>query len=142
MKTIIFILTIVFVATGCNKSENVEQSSSNNKLIGQWQLIEIYEGNGGSVNQWNSVENGYNYEFNSNGSFSSDRFVERSVGNYILTDNTITLDFSCEEFNTGTEIPSGIFIENFSFDNNNLVLVPSYLNCDEGCGFKFSKIKQ
>ena len=141
MKNLVLILSILFSTVSCNKNNNNEdRTTDNSKIIGEWQLVEVYESDGGSINQWNAVDNGYNYIFVSDGVFTSSRFTECTNGTYSVSDTTITLGYSCINFNTGIESPEGTFIENFSFDNDNLILVPSYLNCAEGCGWKFSKV--
>ncbi|MDB9874548.1 hypothetical protein OAC97_04760 [Flavobacteriaceae bacterium] len=140
MKTIYLILIAIVSLTSCIEDENQLRSEDDLKIQGQWQLIEVYESNGGNINQWNSVENGYLYTFNTDGTFTSSRFTECSTGNYSLTDTLLTIDYDCPNFNTGIESPAGTFVESYSFENNELILVPTYMTCDEGCGWKFSKV--
>lgn len=142
MKTIYLILIAVISFTSCSENENQLRNDNDRKIIGQWQLIEVYESNGGSINQWNSVDNGYLYTFNINGTFTSSRFSECSTGNYSITDNLLTLDYDCLNFDTGIESPAGTFVESYNFENDVLILVPTYMTCDEGCGWKFSKISE
>lgn len=140
MKTIYLILVAMISFSSCTEDENQLRTQNDRKVNGQWQLIEVYESNGGSINQWNTVENGYLYTFNADGTFTSSRFSECSSGNYIVTDTLLTLEYGCPNFSTGIESPAGTFIESYSFENDELILVPTYMTCDEGCGWKFSKV--
>lgn len=137
MKNLILIFTILLLS--CSNDDNKPQE---NPLKGTWKLIETYSSDGGSNPQWTSVENGYTYTFNSNGTYSSTRFSECSTGEYTITDSTLTLDYDCEDFDTGIENPPGTFIENYVFEDQKIILTPTYLNCDEGCGYKFERVEQ
>lgn len=131
-----FVLTI----SGCsNDDENIKDENS---IVGTWKLIEVYDDPGDGSGSWNSVENGYTYNFSLNGQFTSTRFSECNSGNYSINSNELTLDFDCDGFTTGIEDPEGTFIENYTFELNRIILVPTYLNCTEGCGWKFEKITQ
>lgn len=133
---ILGLLTIVLF--GCsNDDENIKTEKS---IIGNWKLIEIYNDPGDGSGSWNSVDNGYIYNFSENGQFSSTRFSECSTGNYTIDSNQLTLDFDCDGFTTGIEEPEGTFIENYTFESNTVIFVPTYLNCIEGCGWKFEKV--
>ncbi|MBC6401693.1 MAG: hypothetical protein GDA42_10380 [Ekhidna sp.] len=137
MKTMILILSMLFFAIGCSEDGSNEQQKPS--IYGTWKLIETYGSDGGSNPQWATIKNGYTYIFNKNETFSSTRFNECTTGIYLLTNNTLTLDFDCNEFDTGVEESSGTFVENYIFENNNLILTPSYLSCFEGCGYKFER---
>ncbi len=131
-----FILAIL----GCsNDDENIKEENS---IVGTWKLIEIYNDTGDGSASWDSVENGYTYSFSLNGEFTSTRFSECSTGNYSMNSNKLTLDFNCDGFTTGIENPEGTFIEDYTFESTRIILVPTYLSCDEGCGWKFEKINQ
>ena len=96
---------------------------------------------GGSNPQWTTVANGYTYTFSDDGTFSSTRFTECTTGTYEVSSNSITLDYGCAGFGTGIENPAGTFVENYSFESENIILTPSYMNCIEGCGYRFEKIE-
>lgn len=131
-----FVLTLF----GCsNDDENIKDENS---IVGTWKLIEVYNDPGDGSGSWNSIENGYTYNFSVNGEFTSTRFSECSSGNYSINSNKLTLDFDCDGFTAGIENPEGTFIENYTFESDRIILVPTYLNCDEGCGWKFEKINQ
>ncbi|WP_445748358.1 lipocalin family protein [Polaribacter sp.] len=137
MKKLILTLAVILSFNSCSQSENNEKE--NLSLIGTWKLIESYSSDGGNTPSWKTVENGYIYTFNSDGSFTSNRFSECTKGNYKITDNKLTLTFDCAGFNTGIENSPGVFIEELIYDNTNMILKPTYLTCIEGCGFKFQK---
>lgn len=138
MKNMFLILSIFFFTTGCSEEETTQQE---NAIYGTWKLIEIYQSDGDSNPQWTTVDSGYTYTFNKDGTFSSTRFTECTSGTYEVSSNSIILDYSCNGFDTGIESPPGTFIESYIFENNYLILTPSYLNCIEGCDYKFEKIE-
>lgn len=137
MKNLILIMIVLI--SSCSKNETIEQED---ELKGTWKLIERYGSDAGNISQWHPVENGYTYTFNSNGTYSSTRFSECSTGDYTFTASTLTLAYDCENFNTGIENSPEAFIENYVFENRKIILTPTYLNCDEGCSYKFRKIMQ
>ena len=123
---------------GC--SNNDENKTEENSIVGTWKLIEIYNNPGFGSGSWNTVDNGYTYTFSTNGEFTSTRFTECSSGIYSIESNELSLDFDCDGFTAGIENPEGTFIEQFAFESSNVVFTPTYLNCIEGCGWKFEKI--
>lgn len=137
MKNMYLILSIFFFTTGCSEEEAKPKEDF---IYGTWKLIEIYQSDGSSNPQWTNVDSGYTYTFNNDGTFSSTRFSECTSGTYEVSSNSITLDYSCNGFDTGIENPPGTFVENYFFENNNLIIIPSYLHCIEGCNYKFEKI--
>ena len=136
MKKLIFILTTLISLSSCHIDDN------DNSIIGTWYLIEIYSSDGGSNAQWTSATNSYIYQFMENGSFISNRFSECTTGTYTIENDKLILNFGCEGFTTGIESPQGTFIEQMRFENGYLILKPTYLNCIEGCGWKFNKLKE
>ncbi|MBA6151620.1 lipocalin family protein [Gelidibacter maritimus] len=140
VKTIKFgiISLIIIMLSGCNNSD--DEIKTEQSIIGNWKLIEVYSDVGDGSGDWNPVENGYTYSFSSNGEFSSTRFPECSSGTYTINSNELTLVFDCNGFTTGIENPEGTFVENYTFESNTVILVPTYMICDEGCGWKFKKM--
>lgn len=139
MKNLILLFSLILSFSSC--SQNEEEKINDNSIFGTWKLIEVYSSDGGSNPQWKPVVNGYTYTFNLDGTFTSNRFSECSIGKFELNNTTLTLKFDCIGFTTGIESPEGTFIENFIKNNNEIILKPTYLNCIEGCGNKFQKIK-
>jgi len=140
MKTIYLIfIFILFMNTACTKDESNKQE---NVIFGSWELIEIFVNDGSSSSgEWQQPNTVYKYAFLDDNTFTSTRFLECDYGTFTITEDTIELHFGCEDFTTGIENPQGVFIENYTFENNHLILVPTYLSCDEGCGWKFKRIE-
>jgi hypothetical protein len=138
MKTLTLILSIFTLFIGCAK---VEEIQTENSIYGTWRLVETYNSSGAGDGKWLKVTNSYTYTFNTDGSFKSSRFPECLSGDYDLTSTQITLKYGCVNFDSGITSPPTTFVENFSFEGSFLFLKPSYLNCDEGCSFKFQKIE-
>lgn len=139
MRTIILTLSILLSLTSCSDDD---KNSQDKNILGTWKLIESKIGNGADAAQWTTVDDGYTYTFNEDGAFYSTRFSGCMTGRYELSNSTITLDYDCPGFDIGIENPSGTFIENYVFENENIILTPSYMNCDEGCSYKFVKIEE
>ena len=140
MKRMIFLFVLILSFLAC--SNNDDENNENQSIIGTWELVEKYGSSAGGDFQWMPVEDGYYYTFSKNGNFSSNRFSECQTGNYSLTDTQLILDYSCEGFTTGIETPEGTFVENYRLKDNLLFLSPTYLNCDEGCEYKFEKVNE
>lgn len=135
MKCVI-VSFIVLSLFGCNNEDEVKREQS---IIGTWQLVEIYQSEGGP-GSWSTVENGYKYTFLNNGNFSSDRFDECANGTYSIESNELILNYDCDGFTTGIETPEGVFIEKINFESGYLSIIPTYVTCVEGCDYKFKKI--
>lgn len=127
---------LVMSLFSCNNDDDINQEQS---LIGTWQLVEVYLSPGGP-GSWSTVENGYKYTFLDDGNFSSDRFNECSSGTYLVESNKLILNYDCDGFTAGIEIPEGIFIEEINFESGYLTINPTYVICIEGCEYKFKKI--
>jgi hypothetical protein len=133
MKNFKIITLVLATLLSCSSENHPKQDS----IIGQWQLIEI---EGGFPTQSEMVENGYIYAFKNDGSFTSNKYQECGSGNYSFTETTLTLIYDCIGFTASIEYPPGTFVENYIFQNGKLILRPTYLNCIEGCAYKFKKI--
>lgn len=138
MKNLILILILNISLFGCAEES---ADAQNTTIYGTWQLVQSYVVNGVNGN-WEKVENGYQYEILSSNTFASNQFSECFEGTIVLKDSEITFDYECEGFTTGIETPAGSFTYQYSFDNGLLLLTPTYLTCDEGCGYKFEKIDE
>lgn len=138
MKPIVLVFISILLILSCNNDDDTQ--INDNSIIGTWKLIEVY-GNDGANGQWTDVDNGFTYTFKNDGSFTSTRFSECLYGTYVISESSLSLDFGCENFSTGIESPEGTFIESYRFEEGKLYLSPTYLSCDEGCSYKFSKIE-
>jgi hypothetical protein len=129
------ILSILFLALlSCSKDSKKEEPIS--VYIGKWQLFETFAGNTVEDLGWYPVKDGYVFELFSNRTFTSNRFMDCGTGKYSVSDdNTITFTYDCPSVKDS-------YIEKVeSFSGSELVLVPTYLACDESCGEKFKKIE-
>jgi len=139
MKTLpIYCLLFLGLFVNCTSTDNSPQENS---IFGSWQLIEYFDIYGTNP-PWNPVDDGYLYTFNEDGTFYSNRFNECLEGVFSLNNNELTLEYGCEGFTTGMETPEGVFVEQITFENNTLILTPTYMNCDEGCGYRFVRFPQ
>ena len=139
MRTLMLTLVMLLSLASCND----DKTNENNKgIVGTWKLISTYGSDGGSIAKWSSVDKGYTYTFNSDGTFTSTRFSECTQGTHTLNPTSLILNFGCNGFDTKIETPAGTFSEKISYENENVILTPSYLMCDEGCAYKFEKVAQ
>jgi hypothetical protein len=133
MKTIIYLSVLFFGFSSCSKSD--KNIVTNASIIGKWKQTELYTSNGGSSPAWQTVSNGYEIELLSNGTFTSTKYSECATGIYsISVANEVNMTYNCVGFsNSYIEIVEKI-------TDSQLVLRPSYQNCDEGCSVKFEKV--
>lgn len=110
-------------------------------LYGTWQLTEVYISPGTREGEWVAVENGYTFDIQPDGTFYSSKYDKCSTGSYTISDQTISFMYNCQNFYP-CNASSSTCIESFSFENQYLVLRPNYLDCIEGCSYKFSKTIQ
>jgi hypothetical protein len=103
VRLLIFCTMVLFLTTvSCKKSVQ------NNGLIGNWKLVEIYDGylNGGNF-QWNPVHSAYSHilSFTANGTYLKTEMINGTqfncTGTYLLhANNMLEINSNC---NTGTE---------------------------------------
>ena len=122
----------------CSKSEDTIKTSEFS-LEGTWKLVAVFNDSGNGIGTWDSVDDGYSYTFFADGSFQSNRFTTCESGTYNLIDNELKLIYTCPGFNTQIGNTEDTFIENITLETNAIILVPTYLDCVEGCGWKFKK---
>lgn len=140
MKKLVLILCVSFLAMSCSSDDTTQEE--NTTLVGTWQLVEIYLSDGEGSGGWNSIDDGYTYTFKSDSTFTSNRFSECTTGKYSVSATQLVLEYDCEDFTTEIESPEGTFIENFKMEDRFIFLTPAYLQCIEGCSYKFLKIKE
>lgn len=133
MKTLIYLPFLLFLTMSCSKSN--DDDSSKASIIGKWKLIELYNSDGGSSPNWHTITNGYTIEFFSNGTFTSTKHIECTTGSYTISPtNEVNMTYNCVGFTNS-------YLEKVETNTSTqLILKPTYMNCDEGCSVKFEKV--
>jgi hypothetical protein len=121
--------------SSCVKNDDLccglENGKSYDALIGKWQLVEQKIGIG-PPGEWKDVDNGEQFEFFSDLTFSSTTPTCAS-GTFILEDNI--LKFYC-----GGEKSLRDFTI-VKFTGSSMTLTPASVICTEGCLFRYEKIQ-
>ncbi|MFN0729329.1 lipocalin family protein [Polaribacter gochangensis] len=131
MKKIVLV-SFIFLLVSCTKNEEINELT----FIGKWKLIESFGSDGVTNPAWNSVSNGYVYEFSENLTFTRTQTQTNCrEGYYTFENDVLTLTNSCS-LNSNL-----IYSFKISYDGNNLILTPKFLDCIEGCGLKYEKIQ-
>ena len=132
MKTIIYLAALFFCFSSCSKSDT---TTTNPSIIGKWKQTELYTSNGGSSPAWQTIANGYEIELLSNGTFTSTKYSECATGTFSLSAaNEVNMVYNCAGFMNS-------YVEKVeTITGSQLILRPTYLNCDEGCSVKFEKV--
>lgn len=128
MKILSLFFVISLVVYACSGDDN--NRTQNQSIIGTWKLIEILVGDGSGYPQWREVEDSYQYTFKGNGVLLSDRFS--CEGTYIKSSDKLFLGFECEDRTFAGN-------QEYSIEDNELILTPTEYACDEGCSSKFIK---
>ena len=133
MKTLIYLPILLILTMSCSKSNN--DDSSKPSIIGKWKLIELYNSDGGTSPTWHTVTNGYLLEFFSNGTFTSTKHIECTTGSYTISPtNEVNMTYNCVSFTNS-------YLEKVETNTSTqLILKPTYMNCDEGRSVKFEKV--
>ena len=138
----------------CSDDSTDKQESSDkreNPLIGAWQLIRRTANNiDGSPNNWENIDNGHNIFFREHLNYESNEFTacENNINQGIFKLNQVSNDNIIKNvveivINNCQNKSSGIFVRLFyySFNKNDLVLVPKEPACPEGCAFLYKKME-
>lgn len=133
MRNSLIALILLFTLSNCS-----DDDTNHNPLTGTWQHTEEYVISG-VHGEFLPVTESYNYTFNANGSFNSTRFSDCQTGTYFIQNSKIYLHYDCNEFPLSHFVNNGYIIEKFVIENNKLIIIPTYLSCDEGCGSIFEK---
>jgi hypothetical protein len=130
MKTIYLILiAILSIQTSCSTDNN--DVDIQKKIIGKWQVIEWYASQGGP-GSWQTIEDGFYYQFNENGTVESD--IYNCIGNYSIQEDmeyNLFMSFICDSGQSKESLKM-VFAGNYLF---------LWGDCDEACGGKFKKIQ-
>ena len=128
----------------CDTTEDYPKNpipADESMLVGKWKLTKAYISSGGP-RYWVDIENGDEFEFFENGTFSSNRFSECMNGNFLIEESDLLLEYNCSEFNTGLEDEEGFITYRLEFFTDFFMLTPtSGPICIEGCSYKYQSIK-
>ena len=142
MKNIFFILSIFFFFIGCSEEETKQQENS---IYGSWRLAKRTANNAnGSPNNWENVNNGFilkfeeSLRFKSNESTICQNNLNEGMFSISTIENEDNIEISIDNCNSS---PNDSFIRVFyySFNENDLILIPKDPACDEGCAFLYIK---
>lgn len=85
-----FLLASVLLMFSCSKNNDILESRDlslvNNPILGNWRLVEAHISFGGQQ-YWINIENGEEFTFSSNKSFSLNRFSECTNGDFSIESN-------------------------------------------------------
>lgn len=138
MKYKYFLITALVFFIACDKTD--ESIIANETLIaGKWEQTEAYISAGGPQ-YWIDVENGDEFNFFENGTFSSNKFTECTDGYFSIIENELLLEYDCSEFSTEFENEQGFITYALEFYSDYFIVTPtSGPICTEGCSFKYQK---
>ena len=133
MKNLALFIPFLLLIVGCNNPEDslhvVDLSVQN--LAGTWKLTEAYVSPGGETT-WQSVEEGMEYDFNTDGSFDASEGNCLS-GTYNLDLEAERLTFNCE--NESESTPFAFRILKLTSSEMEI----SYVGCIEACIYRYRK---
>ena len=140
MKFKYYLIATLLFCIACDETMDEPITADESLIVGKWKQTEAYISAGGPQ-YWVDVENGEEIEFFKNGTFSSDRFIECSVGNFSIEENKLLLEYNCMGFSTQSENEEGFITYELEFHMNYFILTPtSGPICIEGCSYKYQKI--
>ncbi len=138
MKLLAIALTTLLVLASCEKNDT---STPQISLGGTWQLKEVFIDIGDGNGTWETASNPYQYTFQTDGTYTTSRFDDCNSGKYTLRANELELDFDCNSLTIGNQSFTDSIIEEITFEDDHIILKPTYVICTEGCGFKFEKVE-
>ena len=101
----------------------------------------------GSPNDWENVYNGYILKFEKNFRFESNEstICQNNLNEGVFSMNTIengTKNIIEISISNCDNTPNGSLIRIFyySFNENDLILIPRESTCDQGCSYKYKKV--
>lgn len=134
MKKLLLIPVLFLLLISC--SNNSDEETQPNLLIGEWKLSEKIIDDGGGTNPvWMPITDGYDFVFLEDNKFYTTKFLGTSGcagGTYTVVNSVITLTFYCPN----TTIPNKFKI----YSNTSNELIIGNINCDEGCEEKLKRI--
>ncbi|MEP5340080.1 MAG: hypothetical protein ABJL44_11770 [Algibacter sp.] len=139
-KILIFGITLLLVMLffSCDTKDKID-IPFDNEVIGKWKLFESYISSGGPQ-YLVDVENGEEFVFFQDGSFSSDRFSDCTDGDFLIQSENLILKYDCDGVNIGSENSNGEITYNVTFESDFLILIPTSVICIEGCSYRYKRI--
>ncbi|WP_209404229.1 hypothetical protein [Pseudozobellia sp. WGM2] len=136
---LVILVVLLSFTIACDKNLGTPLEG-NSRWIGKWKLTEAYISAGGPQ-YWVDVENGEEFEFFEDGTFSSDRFDTCSEGRFIIQSNELSLKYDCDEIDRKFKNADGFITYTIEFENDYFILTPSSGPiCIEGCSYKYKKL--
>ena len=127
MRSIQILVLVVISLLGCSKNDE-NDIITNDSIIGQWQLIERFDG--GSLEPIQNIENGEIIFFKSDFLYSNSNYP--CTGNYLMNnDNIVEITVSC--------VSSENLLYTYDFENGYLLFNSYPSTCDEGCYDKYKR---
>lgn len=138
ISKIVIALLLVFNGTSCDESDTIALDSEN-PILGTWKMVEASSSIGGPqiIQQ---IEDGEEFIFKADGTFSTTRWQECTTGNFLITEDLLTLNYGCEGFKTGAENDRGALTYLIRFGSDSFILVPTSVICTDGCSYTYKKI--
>lgn len=124
----ILILVATTSLSSCTKNNEYDRPTDDS-IIGQWQLIERFDG--GSPEPIQNIENGEIINFKSDFSYTNSNYP--CDGSYLInSSDIIEVIIPC--------ISSENLLFTYRFDNESLLLNSYPSTCDEGCYDKYKRL--
>jgi hypothetical protein len=142
MKNILLIVLSVFLVSCSDDGIETNNEITVDSIYGVWEVSLVYNENHDGINdEWivipeRSLEL-YNHRIiiRENGTFSNS-LRTCTEGTFSIDQDILNFQYeNCIDWQGST-----LLTENFYFEDNYLVLIPQYLGCIHGCGFKYRKI--
>lgn len=143
MKTFIYLFISSFILWNCaSEKPDAFENFDGSHLVGKWKLEETFISNGGE-GQWVTVNDGEEYVFLNNGTFTSNKYSECFSGQYFIEGNSLLLQYNCNDFETDAENEAGFITFNLKLNDNYFIATPtSGFICVETCKSKYIKDKK
>jgi len=137
MKNLIYIFILALGVLSCQSDDLIEFDNSD--LVGKWKLTEAFISAGGPQ-YWVTVEDGEEFVFYGNGTFTSSKFSECAGGIFLIDSSKLILEFNCEGFESELENEEGFITYKLEYESNHFIATPtSGPICIEGCSYKYEK---
>ena len=135
------VVLLLSVLIACDDNEIIDVSQE--MILDGWKLTETSFSDGGPNQITIDVEDGFEFVFLEDNSFTSTQYEECSTGEYTfnIEENKLFLNYNCSGFPSGSMNENGEIIYNINFINNNQFSLAQITGaiCIEGCSSKFTR---